>query len=219
VAWQLTRVLKRGGVVVWIVNDGTEDGSETGTSWEQAQHFKKIGLRIHDTMIWQKTGFSFPESNRYQPVFEYMFILSKGPPTTANMIKDRVNKWAGQKVHGTGREKDGTTRHHNAVRRGLDRRHDELGQRWNVWVVPNPGVPGNPHPATFPEDLARDHILSWSNEGDLVLDPFNGSGTTTKMARELGRRYIGIDVNQEYCEIAKERLAQQLLFGANQSAI
>ena len=69
------------------------------------------------------------------------------------------------------------------------------------------------HPAIFPEPIARDHIRSWSNEGDIVLDPFNGSGTTTKMARELGRRYIGIEVNPEYCEIAEKRLEQKLLFG------
>jgi site-specific DNA-methyltransferase (adenine-specific) len=218
VASQLWRVTKSGGVVVWVVADATVDGSETGTSFRQALRFKEIGFRLHDTMIWDKGSFSFPAAMRYHPVFEFMFVFSNGAPRTTELIKDKPSKFAGMKVHGTGRCPDGKTRPHNAVTRGLNRVYAANGQRGNVWLIPNPGKAGTYHPATFPEALARDHILSWSNEGDIVLDPFNGSGTTTKMAREMGRRYIGIEINTEYCDIARKRLEQQLLFGHDTSA-
>jgi DNA modification methylase len=210
VANQLWRIIKPGGVVVWVVADATVNGSETGTSFRQALRFMEIGFRLHDTMVWDKGSFAFPESTRYQQFFEFMFILSIDSPSTANLIKDKKNKHAGVKVHGTGRYPDGTTRPHSAVARGIDRRYEENGCRGNVWIVPNPGKAGNKHPATFPEALARDHILSWSNEGDIVLDPFSGSGTTAKMAKHNGRRYIGIEINPEYCEIAAKRLEQQV---------
>jgi DNA modification methylase len=218
VAWQLKRVLKPGGVIVWVVNDETKNGSETGTSMKQALHFQSIGLYLHDTMIWRKEGCPFPETNRYYPVFEFMFVLSKGRPATCNQIADRVNKWAGTTVHGTDRQRDGSTTDCNAQKRGLAKPVKDIGVRYNVWEIPHTGVPGAEHPAPFPEDLARDHILSWSNEGDIVLDPFSGSGTTAKMARELGRHYIGIEVNESYVEISRKRLAQQLLFGVEASA-
>lgn len=211
VAWQLKRVLKPGGVIVWVVADATKDGSETGSSMEQALHFKRLGLNLHDTMIWRKDGCPFPETNRYYPVFEFMFVISNGPPATCNQIEDRPNKWSGTKVHGTDRQRNGATVDCNAQKRGLVRPVKEIGVRYNVWDIPHTGVAGATHPAPFPEDLARDHIRSWSNEGDIVLDPFGGSGTTAKMARELGRRFIHIDVNEEYCEIARNRLAQKLL--------
>lgn len=215
VAAQLKRLLKPGGVIVWVVNDATVNGSETGTSFRQALHFMDIGLNLHDTMIWRKEGCPFPETNRYYPVFEYMFVVSSGKPRTCNQISDRVNKRAGVKVNGTNRQRDGTTRDCSAKRNGIDRPVKPIGVRFNVWDVPHPGVSGSKHPAPFPESLARDHILSWSNEGDTVLDCFSGSGTTIKMARETGRRGIGIEVNPEYCEITKKRLRQRVLFSAN----
>lgn len=214
VAWQLKRVLKPGGVIVWVVNDATKNGSETGTSMEQALHFKKCGLNLHDTMIWRKDGCPFPETNRYYPVFEYMFVLSKGPPSVCNQIHDRTNKWSGSPVHGTDRQADGTTTTINCRARGIERNVKDIGVRYNVWDLPHTGKQNNEHPAVFPEALARDHIISWSNEGDIVLDPFSGSGTTAEMARNLGRRYIGIEVNPDYVEISRKRMAQQLLFGA-----
>ena len=210
-AAQLTRVLKPGGVIVWVVADATIDGSETLTSMRHAIHFKDVcGLNVHDTMICNKCSFAFPEATRYQPFFEFMFILSNGKPCTTNLIKDKPNKWAGAKVHGTGRYADGSTRPHNAVSRGLDRRYEEYGQRGNIWDCPNPGRAGSVHPATFPESLAKDHIISWSNPGDIVLDPFSGSGTTCKAAKELGRKWCGVEINAEYCAIAAERMRQEV---------
>lgn len=217
VAWQLKRVLKPGGVIVWVVADATKDGSETGTSMRQALHFQSLGLNLHDTMIYQVPGTGAKGSNLcYWQVWEYMFILSNGRPSSVNRLQDKKNKKAGTvstsaaKQHATG------TRLHPIGGTVIG----EFGYRDNVWVVPsgNNGDDATDHPAPFPEDLARDHILSWSSEGDIVLDPFSGSGTTAKMARELGRHYIGIEVNEAYVEISRKRLAQQLLFGVEASA-
>lgn len=210
VAWQLKRVLKPGGVIVWVVADATKDGSETGTSFEQALHFKRLGLNLHDTMVWNKGSFSAVGSMavRYGPVFEYMFVFSDGLPKTFNPLIDRPNKCAGAIITGTVRNSDGSVKAKSTIGNMVK----DIGQRFNVWdIYPKRDNRADDHPAPFPEALARDHILSWSNEGDLVLDPFNGSGTTTKMARELGRDYIGIDVNEAYCEIARKRISQQLL--------
>lgn len=209
VAAQLHRVTKPGGVVVWIVGDATVKGSETGTSFRQALHFKELGFNLHDTMIWNKGGFTAVGSlvTRYAPVFEYMFVLSKGVPKTFNPIKDRPNKGAGRVIVGTNRLANGSvkpmTSNGNIV--------PEFGQRFNVWEMSGemsrkPGA----HPAPFPEALARDHILSWSNPGDTVLDPFLGSGTTAIVARKTGRNFIGCDVSAEYVAMSKARLGNVL---------
>jgi site-specific DNA-methyltransferase (adenine-specific) len=212
VAKELYRVTKQGGVVVWIVADATIKGSETGTSFKQALFFKECGFNLHDTMIWEKFGFTATGSLavRYAPVFEYMFVFSKGKPKCFNPIKDKPNKNAGKFINGTNRQKDGSTRKISGC--GKKKIH-EFGQRYNVWHID--GAKGNKsgHPAPFPEQLASDHIISWSNEGDTVLDPFMGSGTTAKMALLNGRNFIGFEISEEYCKIAEERIngvAEQL---------
>ena len=215
VAQELWRVIKPGGVVVWVVNDATVNGSETGTSFRQALRFMEIGFRLHDTMIYLKPGFSFPDHVRCHQVFEYMFCLSKGDVETFNQIKDRKTVSGGKPLGGDYyRDKRGKS----VMRAGSDLRglRAEYGGRSNVWEVANGWSNSSAdkivfdHPAIFPEALARDHILSWSNEGDIVLDPFSGSGTTAKMAKHNGRRYIGIEINPEYCEIAAKRMEQQI---------
>jgi site-specific DNA-methyltransferase (adenine-specific) len=213
VANQLWRVIKPGGVVVWVVADATVNGSETGTSFRQALRFMEIGFRLHDTMIWERIG-SFPESNRYHPSFEFMFVLSNGKPNTFNAICDRKNTNTGQvKLSRMERQPDG-----RVVRPGRVSVVKEYSARMNVWRLDagfmkcTPDAYAHEHPAIFPEGVARDHILSWSNEGDIVLDPFSGSGTTAKMAKHNGRRFIGIEINPEYCEIAEKRLLQSVLF-------
>ena len=203
VAKELYRVTKNGGVVVWVVCDATVKGSETGTSFKQALYFKEIGFKLHDTMIWEKSTFSNPFPNRYHQVFEYMFVFSKGKINTFNPINDRVNKHYGITVEPTVREANGETfkRRAKTVAR--------YGKRYNVWrcnEVKNSKKFG--HPAMFPEQLAADHIMSWSNEGDLVFDPFCGSGTTCKMAVLNNRNYLGVEISQEYCDIANERITQ-----------
>jgi DNA modification methylase len=207
VAQQLWRVIKPGGVVVWVVNDETIDGSETGTSFRQALRFMEIGFRLTDTMIWTKGAFSAVGSTavRYGPAFEFMFVLSKGKTAKFNPISDRKNAVPFRTINGTIKDKDGTARPVSNIGKQMG----ECGIRFNYWLI-SPDK-DSLHPAPFPEAIARDHILSWSNENDIVLDPFAGSGTTAKMARMMGRRFIGIEINPEYCEIAANRLRQNVL--------
>ncbi len=211
-AEQLYRVTKPGGVVVWVVGDQiNEDGSETGNSFRQALRFKEVGFNIHDTMIYEKTGVAFPSNNRYYQAFEYMFVFSKGRPKTTNMIADRKNIYAGSGKWGrnTSRGKDDEL----IVNKKHDKKIPEYGVRYNIWRIKNSmgfstedAKAHEVHPAIFPEALARDHVLSWSNEGDVVLDPFMGSGTTAKMALNNRRSYVGIDLNQKYIDYATKRL-------------
>jgi site-specific DNA-methyltransferase (adenine-specific) len=208
IAKELYRVTKDGGVVVWVVGDATIKGSETGTSFRQALYFKEIGFNLHDTMIYQKTGCAMPSHNRYLSNFEYMFIFSKGKPKIYNLIEDRKNRfperWGkGRKV----RNKDGSWSYRENYKA------KEFGRRFNIWQYNNGGQGyghsdnfAQNHPATFPEKLAKDHILSWSNEGDIILDPMTGSGTTLKMAKKNNRNYIGIEISSEYCKIAEKRI-------------
>lgn len=204
IAKQLYRVVKSGGVVVWIVSDGTENGSETGTSFRQALYFKEIGFNIHDTMIWQKDSCAFPESTRYYPTFEYMFVFSKGKPKTIHLIEDRKNKWGGTKVHGTFREADGTLKGRSSTWKETVCK--EYGTRFNVWNISTEKNNETGHPAVFPKAIARDHIISWSDEGDVVLDPFSGSGTTAIEALNLGRKFIGFEISEEYYKKSVERI-------------
>lgn len=200
---QLTRILKQGGVIVWVVADATVNGSETLTSMRQAIHFKDVcGLRVHDTMIWAKPNFSAVGAlvSRYAPTWEYMFVLSKGAPKTFNPLKDRPCKTAGKAKAGTIRQRDGSTK--RMSNEGWVQ--PAFGQRYNVWNMAGQSIDG--HPAPFPIALACDHILSWSNEGDVVLDPFMGSGTTGVACVNTRRKFIGIEREAEYMEIAKSRI-------------
>ena len=205
IAKELYRVTKDGGVIVWVIGDATINGSETGTSFKQALYFKEIGFNLHDTMIWNKGTFTAVGAltSRYAPVFEYMFVLSKGQPKTFSPIKDRQNKTFGRNKTGTFRQEDGTTKALSSIGKPIA----EYGQRFNIWDVSAEKSNNNRlHPAMFPESLAHDHIISWSNEGDTVLDCFLGSGTTGKVAKQLNRQFIGIEISPEYLEIAKNRI-------------
>ena len=203
---ELHRVTADGGFVVWVVGDATVNGSETGTSFKQALWAMECGFRLHDTMIWNKGCFSAVGAlkTRYAPVFEYMFIWSKGRPKSFNPIKDKPNKNAGQTVAGTVRQADGSVK--KMTGSGIKLISD-YGQRFNIWEVnPQRQRGKNKHPAPFPLPLARDHITSWSNEGDTVFDPFMGSGTTGVAAKNLNREFIGIEMDETYFNIAKARI-------------
>jgi site-specific DNA-methyltransferase (adenine-specific) len=203
IAKELFRVTKTGGVVVWVVGDATINGSETLTSFKQALYFRECGFNV-ETMIWSKGAFASPQENRYPNTFEYMFVMSKGM-SFCNQIKDRPNRKAGSKSIHTIRKQDGTTK--NMYSDGRKTEIGEYGVRFNVWEVsPEQSSKNRLHPAPFPEALARDHILSWSNEGDVVLDCFTGSGTTLKMAKMLNRHYLGIEISPEYVTLAEKRL-------------
>jgi site-specific DNA-methyltransferase (adenine-specific) len=214
VAKSLTRVLKPGGVIMWNVGDATVAGSETGSSFKQALYFKEeCGLNLHDTMIYEKSGIAFAageKSVRYSQAFEYCFILSKGKPKTVNIIMDKPNKWAGHTSWGNAkaRNKEGELQDSGKKSKAIR----EFGARTNIWRIVNSGGFGQKddnaynHPATMPMELARDHIKTWSNPGDLVIDPFTGSATTHLMSIEEGRNFIGFEIDKEYFDISIQRI-------------
>jgi len=199
VAKEIWRTIKPGGVVVWVVGDATVQGSETGTSFKQALFFKDIGFNLHDTMIWEKTG-RLPTQDRYYAIFEFMFIFSKGKPKAMNFICDHINKNSGQI-----RAKDNTINRGKRLAGTGTFVTKALSRRPNIWKIHNAGNKSS-HPAVFPELLALDHITTWSNIGDLIYDPFLGSGTTGIAAKKLDRKFIGSEISLEYAQIAIERI-------------
>lgn len=210
IAQELFRITKPGGVVVWIIGDATVNGTESGTSFKQALFFKEVGFNLHDTMIFKKQN-PIPQiyRKRYNNEFEYMFVFSKGPIKTHNPIMvDCLH--AGLQLNGT------TYKNYSKNEQSREKMAKPVkdkkvkGNIWTYVVGKNKeDQEAKGHPAPFPCELAEDHIFSWSNEGDIVLDPMCGSGTTCKMAKRLGRNYIGIDVSDEYCRIAEERVAKE----------
>ena len=209
-AKELYRVTKPGGVVVWVVNDETKNGSESLTSCKQKIFFREeCGFNIHDTMIYWKNGFAFPEQNRYAPNFEYMFILSKGVPKYTNIFKIANNR--------ASRIKNKSAKYRTASGEMIQMKY-ETGKKErnkeNIWIYEVGYAKTSTddiwkHPAPFPEKLAADHIYSWSNEGDLVYDPMAGSGTVPKMAIKMKRKWIASEISQEYCDIAEKRIKRE----------
>ena len=198
---ELYRVTKQGGVVVWVVGDETSKFNESGTSFRQALFFKEVGFNLLDTMIYYKQNYApaYPTLKRYANQFEYMFVFSKGKPNTFNPIQKEKVRNKEEKV--AYRQKDGS------LKRKIKEKGRETKDASNVWEF---SVGGNltGHPAIFPEQLANDHIISWSNENDLVYDCFMGSGTTAKMALLNNRKFIGSEISEEYCKIAETRIKE-----------
>lgn len=210
---ELYRTTKKGGVVVWVVNDQVIKGSESGTSFRQVLKFMDAGFLLHDTMIYEKNSSSYPssvKSNRYTQIFEYMFVFSKGKPKTSNLICDKPNKWAGHTNWGKNTKRIGENE--QLVEVGNIKPVPDFSPRNNIWRYVNGGgfaskdKIAHKHPAIFPEELVRDHLMTWTKEGDLVYDPFIGSGTVAKMCILLGRDYIGSEISQEYVDICNERI-------------
>ena len=210
-AKELYRVTKDGGVVVWIVADGTENGSRTGTSFKQALYFIECGFNLHQRLFYEKSG-PPPDNTRYEETIEEMFVFSKGKPKTINLIKDKKNNWSGTTTFGTKttREKDGTLtkKKSNIIA--------EYGKRTSVWRYDTgknyttKDEIAFEHPAIFPEKLAADHIYTWSDGNDLIYDPFMGSGTTAKMAFIHKRNYIGSELSKQYTDLANKRLEEYI---------
>jgi len=207
IAKELYRITKKGGVVVWVVGDATNKGSETGTSFRQALFFKQCGFDLYDTMIYQKTGTPFPQKTRYNQTFEYMFVFSKGKPNTFNPIMKK-NVTAGAVRHSRKfRNADG-----EMIPGFNGKPVNEYGIENNIWLIKNgmnkstKDVVAFEHPAIFPEELAAKHIITWTKEDDLIYDPFMGSGTTAKMSILLGRKWIGSEIDSKYTEICNKRL-------------
>ena len=204
VAKELYRITKPGGVVVWVVGDATIDGSETGTSFRQALYFMNLEFKLHDTMIYKKNNPMPVKSNRYLPCFEYMYIFSKGKPKVVNLIREKTLATGIEKYTGTQQEK-GKFNAYGKIR-NVER------DRYNIWEY-NVGSAQSTsddiafnHPAIFPEQLAADHIYSWSNEGDVIYEPFGGSGTVAKMCHLMNRKCVMSEISKEYCELSVKRL-------------
>ena len=204
IAGELWRVTKNGGIVVWVVGDKIKNGNKSLTSFRQALHFQQLGFNMHDVMIYAKKNTPFMRSNAYTNGYEFMFILSKGKPKTFNPLKEPTARSGFEMLVAN----KGADAKNNKVLKELKKEKTKS----NIWhyAVGLGGTTNDKeafgHPAVFPEQLALDHILSWSNEGDVVLDPMCGSGTTCKMAFLSGRKFIGIDISEDYIKIARARL-------------
>lgn len=213
IAKELYRITKPGGVVVWVVNDQVTKGSESGTSFKHALYFIECGFKLHDTMIYEKNGATFParrDGNRYTQIFEFMFVLSKGKPKTHNLLCDKPNVKEGFHTHKTTyRGQDGV------LKSRVQKPVPSHSPRNNIWRY----VTGKycstkdevafEHPAIFPEALAEDHIMTWSNKEDIIYDPFGGSGTTGIMSHKNNRKFIMSEISDEYCDIIKKRFKER----------
>lgn len=201
------RIMKPGGVIVWVVADACKNGNETGTSFKQALFFKECGFKLHDTMIYYKTAPVPLNHNRYEQAFEYMFVFSKGTPKVFNPIKERSLSY-GRNTKGTFYQdpKDNTTSKAHSLR---GKNEYKLVGNVRSFTKNNDRIKG--HPAQFPSELARFHIVSWSDKGDIILDPFMGSGTTGVIAKELQRSFIGIELDGDYFELAKNRINKRVV--------
>jgi len=204
IAKELFRVCKEGGIVVWVVGDKVKNGNRSLTSFSQALFFQKVGFNVHDVMIYQKKNTPFMRSNAYTNCYEFMFVFSKGRVKTFNPLKTKTKR-SGIEGLVSNKKADGI----NKKIMGELKEEKTLINIWDYAV----GLGGSTsdksafkHPAIFPEKLAQDHILSWSNEGDIVFDPMSGSGTTCKMAYLNNRNYLGFDISKEYCDIAIDRI-------------
>lgn len=212
VADAIVGAMPEGGVLVWVVNDSTKNNCKTGTSFRQALGFMDRGLNLYDTMIYEKSGVVYPHQRRYYQSFEYMFVFTRGVPQTVNLLKDRRNKWDAPWGRQTERKRDGSL-----VERG---RYEAkpYGVRTNIWRYHSGGLMlkgidklNKEHPAPFPSALARDHIRTWTEPGDMVLDPMAGSGTTLRAAKDWNRKSVGIEIHAPYCAIIRKRVAQHTL--------
>lgn len=204
VAKELYRVTKKGGVVVWVVGDKTNKGTESGTSFKQALFFKKCGFNLHDTMIYKKNNIRPLTHNRYEQEFEFMFVFSKGKPRVFNPIKKDCVK---QPKKDTFLVRNADSIENRTIQRKKER---IIGNVWKYNTGMNLSTKDKiafNHPAIFPEQLANDHIISWSNENDIVYDPFAGSGTTPKMADRNNRKWVASEISKEYCQIIEQRLS------------
>ena len=206
-AKQLYRVTKNGGVVVWVVSDATVKGSESGTSFRQALYFMEIGFKLHDTMIYQKANYIPLTHNRYEQSFEYMFVFVKGKLNTFNPIMVPCKNAGKIESYGSQRRKQIDANQAMRAPEGITymaTKEEKIHPNIFTYTC---GGSKTGHPAPFPDKLAEQHILSWSNKDDVVLDPFMGSGTTALMAKKAGRKYIGFEISKEYCDLAEKRIA------------
>ena len=207
IAQQIARVLKPGGVCVWVVGDATIKGSESGTSFRQALYFKdECGLLLYDTMIYMKANPIPQTQRRYNQSFEYMFVLSKGKPTTFNPIMEKCVMAGKSQQWGRSINTDERTAKHLRTDDVQITRETKIHS--NVFIY---GIGGKNygHPAVFPERMVQEQIYSWSNENDVCLDPFMGSGTTAIACIKQKRHFIGFEKDETYWKKSVERVMKE----------
>jgi len=201
---EMNRVLKDGGVIIWVVNDKTQNGSESLSSFKQVIFFNELGLKLYDTMIYKKLNYTPLTHRRYEQEFEYMFCLSKGIPKTFNPIKIKC-KYGGTKSRGSP---------------SFYKSNNDNLTKINKYIINNEKIKGNifeyntgsltniklNHPAVFPLELVNDQIISWSNENDIILDCFAGSGTTAIACINTNRNYILMEKEEKYIDIINDRI-------------
>lgn len=206
IAAELWRTTEVGGVIAWNVADATINGSETGTSMRQALYFMSLGFKLHDTMIYAKNNPvpSSTTSKRYHQAWEYIFILSKDTPSTFNPITVK-SKYGHLKANTKYRGKDGKIEYTQTKRNEFTRVRNIFEYSIGGGHVTTDKV-AYQHPALMPEKLAEDMIITWTNPGDTVFDPFTGAGTTAKICLLSGRKFHGTEISEEYCQLSKERL-------------
>jgi site-specific DNA-methyltransferase (adenine-specific) len=203
---------KPGGVVIWVVGDRTVNGGETLTSFRHALTFQETGFKVHDTMLYVKNN-PIPSDcgKRYRQCFEYMFCFAKGQPKTFNPITEPT-KSAGTKIKAFRITERGRG---NVPDEDIGRQIKTERKAGNIFTY-NVGTSSSQdrvafnHPAIFPEKLVEDQIRTWTDTGDVVYDPFMGSGTTAKVAHLLDRKWLGSEISEEYVNLANERLGPYL---------
>jgi DNA modification methylase len=203
IANELYRTVKKGGVVIWVVGDSTVKGSETGTSFKQALYFKEIGFNLNDTMIYYKNNPIPTNGKRYHQHFEYIFCLSKGTPNTFNPIMEDCKYTGVANMKNRGKSGD---KNYKKIERTKTKKVGNVFFYSVGGGISTKDKIAFEHPAIFPEKLVEDQIITWSNENDIVYDPFMGSGTVAKIARVHNRKWFGSEVSKDYCKIAEKRL-------------
>jgi site-specific DNA-methyltransferase (adenine-specific) len=205
------RIMKENGVIVWVVNDETKDFCETLTSFKHVIYFvEKCKFNLLDTMIYYKKGGGAPVSPsiakyRYSPCFEYMFIFCKGKKNTFNPLKVKCINAGIMNNYTTSRQINGVLKRVNPIVT------HETKIKNNVWEIMSNDNTDNKendsvHPAVFPKQLVIDHIKSWTNENDVVFDPFAGSGTVAKVCQLLNRKFICSEISKNYCDLINKTL-------------
>lgn len=204
----LYRVTKEGGICAVVIGDGTKDFDKSLTTFKLAVDWcDNAGWRLFETCIYQRDGNPGAWWNsRFRVDHEYILLFFKGArPKSFNKQHLMVaSKHAGKTYSGTDRLTNGD------FKKIQPKQVNPMKCRGTIWRYKTSNTEGNKlklqHPATYPDSLAEDIILCFSKEGDMVLDPMCGSGTSCVMALKNNRHTTGIDINQDYCTIAQKRL-------------
>ncbi len=232
---EVRRVLKNDGTLWIVIADSYKDKSMLGIPWLLAFSLRADGWYLRDDIIWVKPN-PMPESvrDRCTKSYEHIFMLSKSPhyyfdgeaiseptadSTTRRLLQNIDHQSGSSRAYGKtngnmkaaaprygGKKYTATPDKFNRTKSGGIYEYRPRRNKRNVWTVTTKPYKGA-HFATYPPDLIEPCILAGSRKGGIVLDPFLGSGTTAAVAEQLGREYIGIELNADNEPLIRERLA------------